>query len=378
MKRIVRISILILAVSFVLSIHSDAANYIDEDEIYRILYGKTKEEIEQENALAEQQYYDELKERERQEDQDKYIQIVNSKEDFQEAICYQMMEHQEEIYYDTDDITLYNKINDILDETYLYYCKDAPLMSGFYLGFYLQDGITCLYKRKYNTEDGRYRIGIQLKFKYSKEEFDRHMKDMSELASKLKCDNDYDSVKAVHDYLIENIDYDNEYKNYDDLSGMKEGVMVCNGYTMATFNLLSNMGIPVRMISGRCVDQDGNVGGHAWNIVCVDGQWYNMDVTWDDEGENGVDYQYFLKGSNDFTNHIPREEYKKVAESVSATSYNIQNEAEDGTESSNQGIDDSEELTFWRKNKMLYAIGIYLVVFILVYIVRLKKIMDNQ
>ncbi|MBQ9608909.1 MAG: hypothetical protein IJV15_05620 [Lachnospiraceae bacterium] len=50
------------AVSLILVMPSKAACYIDEDEAYRLIYGKTKEEIEQENTLAQQQYYEKMKE----------------------------------------------------------------------------------------------------------------------------------------------------------------------------------------------------------------------------------------------------------------------------------------------------------------------------
>ena len=50
---------------------------------------------------------------------------------------------------------------------------------------------------------------------------------------------------------------------------------------------------------------------HAWNYVRLNGNWYAMDVTWDDPiiVGNGyisksVNYKYYLKGSNEFfTNH---------------------------------------------------------------------------
>ena len=42
---------------------------------------------------------------------------------------------------------------------------------------------------------------------------------------------------------------------------------------------------------------------HAWNIVNLDGVWYNVDLTWDDgEGDN-VLYTYFLKSNADFPDH---------------------------------------------------------------------------
>lgn len=49
-------------------------------------------------------------------------------------------------------------------------------------------------------------------------------------------------------------------------------------------------------------DDGSVVQSHAWNQVCIDGEWYNVDVTWDDPLMNGevitdgsnMIYDYFL------------------------------------------------------------------------------------
>ena len=33
-------------------------------------------------------------------------------------------------------------------------------------------------------------------------------------------------------------------------------------------------------MAGECIPD----GGHAWNLVRLDGEWYHMDVTWNDGG----------------------------------------------------------------------------------------------
>lgn len=391
--RIVFICFFAFAILLTMGMHSKAANYMDQDEIFRKVYGKTREEVEQEfarqcyeeamkqleyeEAKEQQQYYEELRELQRQDDEGKLIQFVRSKEELFEAICYQIKDHREEIYYDTDEVTLYYQKDGFMDEFNQYYCKNAPLISGYYLANYLKGVITYKFHEKYVKEDGRYRIGILIDFKYTKEEFERHMKDMSELAAQLKCDNDYDSVKAVHDYLIEKIDYDHEYKHYDDLAGMKDGVMVCQAYSMAAYNLLSNMGIPVKIICGVAYPYN-EFDGHAWNIVCLDGKWYHMDVTWDDLGEDGVYYKYFLKGSQDFLSHIPDNAYQKMAGMVSAASYGMEGEMEDGVEDGTEEMveqaelsgKDSEHSEWFRRSKIFILMGVYVILSVIVRICR--------
>ena len=56
---------------------------------------------------------------------------------------------------------------------------------------------------------------------------------------------------------------------------------VCDGISK-TYSLLCNMlGIDcIRVVGQAGVDE--NKGGHAWNKVKVDGQWYIVDATWGD------------------------------------------------------------------------------------------------
>ena len=51
---------------------------------------------------------------------------------------------------------------------------------------------------------------------------------------------------------------------------------VCQGYAGLLYRLCLEMGISCRMITGT-----GNGGAHAWNIVALDGKYYNADSTWD-------------------------------------------------------------------------------------------------
>lgn len=109
-----------------------------------------------------------------------------------------------------------------------------------------------------------------------------------------------EKIKAVHDYMVLNCAYD--YDNYlhgtiPGTSYSPSGVLlkkkaVCQGYA-ETFQLFMDaLNIPCKIVTGT-----GNGGGHAWNMVKVDGKWYHIDVTWDDPvpDEKGyVRYKYFL------------------------------------------------------------------------------------
>jgi hypothetical protein len=128
-----------------------------------------------------------------------------------------------------------------------------------------------------------------------------------------KCENadTVQKIKIVHDYLVDTIDYDadagsNVYNIYGALVDKKA---VCEGYARACKYILDDLGIPCIIACGVAKNSQGNTQSHAWNYVQIDGQWYALDVTWDDPVGTGritdeIKYAYFLKGGNNFfTDH---------------------------------------------------------------------------
>lgn len=107
---------------------------------------------------------------------------------------------------------------------------------------------------------------------------------------------DYDKIKAYHDYIINNTEYLNTGDRAHSVVGaLIDGQCVCEGYTEA-FDLLCYLsGIDCMEISGTG-ETDNSFGPHAWNKVCLDGNWYNVDVTWDDpvSSKPVLRYDYFL------------------------------------------------------------------------------------
>ncbi len=110
--------------------------------------------------------------------------------------------------------------------------------------------------------------------------------------------NDYEKIKAVHDYVISHVTYnlngsDLKYSAY---GAAIEGEAVCQGYSLLMYRLLSELNINVRLIPGTA-----NGGGHMWNLVELYGKYYYIDATFDDGVNNK--YAYFLKGSEDFDSY---------------------------------------------------------------------------
>jgi len=123
--------------------------------------------------------------------------------------------------------------------------------------------------------------------------------------------NEYDKALALHDYLILHTRYDME--SYLNRSGpfdihtaygaLINGLAVCDGYAKAMYVLLNTAGIETIVVYGEAGDVASKVG-HAWNMVKLDGDWYQLDVTWDDRDSLGgveIDYSYFNVTDDDIS-----------------------------------------------------------------------------
>ena len=82
-----------------------------------------------------------------------------------------------------------------------------------------------------------------------------------------------------------------------------EGSCVCEGYARTLDLLFRLSGMGAYYATGYAKDNASDTfqnanddNGHAWNIVSVDGQWYQLDATWNDDDEAkrllGIDYYY--------------------------------------------------------------------------------------
>lgn len=114
---------------------------------------------------------------------------------------------------------------------------------------------------------------------------------------KLDKKSDYDKVKAIHDYVIKNANYGGSNHTLNAYGVLIDKKGVCQSYALAAYRLFNDAGIECKMIGANT---------HVWNLVKVDGKWYYIDLTWDDEktkSNSNICYTYFLKGSKDFTDH---------------------------------------------------------------------------
>ena len=128
------------------------------------------------------------------------------------------------------------------------------------------------------------------------------------IKDKLNADSSrYDTVKAIHDYICNNADYDEPALTSGDgaahtvapffIHHKETDTFVCEGYAKAFKILCNQFNIPCVLVSGDGVNPQGGGEPHMWNYVQMgDGKWYGVDATWDDQ--SSVVYNYFLCGAN--------------------------------------------------------------------------------
>ena len=122
----------------------------------------------------------------------------------------------------------------------------------------------------------------------------------------------YSKIKTIYNWICQNVSYDyahvgnTEYlKQFSAYGALVEGTAVCQGYAVLLYRLLLESGVDVRVIPGT-----GNSTLHAWNIVELNGVYYNVDSTWD-AGKDS--YGYFLCSDADFSGHIRLDGYRTDA-----------------------------------------------------------------
>ena len=124
----------------------------------------------------------------------------------------------------------------------------------------------------------------------------------------------YEQLKSIHDTISKFTYYDiNADFAHSCIGGLVEPGAVCEGYSKAFKIICDKLQIPCVCIFGNYDETENSA--HMWNYVQMeDGNWYGVDVTWDDyDGSYGYEtiYDFFMKGSNSFfEKHTEVADYK--------------------------------------------------------------------
>ena len=209
------------------------------------------------------------------------------------------------------DITV-NNLKTVFEAVY----NDHPEL------FWLETGYGCRYGRN------GYCVEITLQFNETAEDlgdsritFETRANSILDNARNLA--DDYEKEKYVHDSLLKLVEYQSgAAMSQSAYSALVNGRTVCAGYARAFQYLLQQLGIPCYY----CTGYSGQ--NHAWNIVCLYGDYYNVDVTWDDT-ESGT-YQFFNKTDADYAATHVRRSLSRRLPACNGTIYrNLEDESGD-------------------------------------------------
>lgn len=84
-----------------------------------------------------------------------------------------------------------------------------------------------------------------------------------------------DQVLILHDYMDSHYYYDTTYADYYPSIMLTEKSGVCQSYAYLFQYLMGLKGV-------ECYTTVSDSMNHAWNIVGLNGNYYNLDITWDD------------------------------------------------------------------------------------------------
>lgn len=173
---------------------------------------------------------------------------------------------------------------------------------------------TKIYGMVYNQEprlfymNSKVKVGKLFYTTKSSDVINQMQKDIDATADKLVSEaagksSTFEKLKVFHDYLVLNSSFEFSSGNQDYNtsiynafgSGEAQGNIQCNGYAKAMQYLCDKSGIVSMVVTGESAEG----ASHAWNVVDVDGKWYNIDCTWDDPlmdppNYKNIRYNFFL------------------------------------------------------------------------------------
>lgn len=240
----------------------------------------------------------------------------------------------------------------------------APLDSGemkklFVLLYNQESGIFWLDSLFCTPEETCAALKLTYRFEKNTAETMRAELDLtaSTLLGTLPADaDDYEKIKAFHDYIVLNCNFtkDSPYSNTA-YGAIVAGEAQCEGYAFALSYLCDKAGIENYIVTGT-----NSLGAtHAWNKILADGEWYNVDCTWDDpilkhENPDFLMHDYFLVPDS-LINGITHFPDTSIIPSVQSGSQELNFFIREGLvfDSAQDGIDALEEqiLGAVRKNK---------------------------
>ena len=190
-----------------------------------------------------------------------------------------------------DKISLSTTDTDVMNRAYAAVCSD-------YGGLFWVDGYVFTRYKK-----GDELVGLEFSPKYTMtQEVRRQTQQLidrvvEEWFSGISInDSDYEKAKYIYETLALKTEYVEDAQDSQNIiSVFLRKQTVCQGYACAVQYLLEQLGVQCMIVSGKALGQP-----HAWNLLCLDGEYYYMDATWGNNGYRNkegvetsfIDYNY--------------------------------------------------------------------------------------
>ena len=178
--------------------------------------------------------------------------------------------------------------------------------------FWMESGYTYKY-----TEDNIC-VHVNLNFnetanniEEAKTQFEERANAIIDVASALGSD--YEKEKYVYKALMECVEYDeNAELHQSPYSALVYGKSVCAGYARAFQYIMLELDVPTYYCTGESQ-------GHAWNIIKLDGGYYNVDVSRADTKSSPE--RYFNRTDEDLKGTHKRSGYSTILPKCRAKTY---------------------------------------------------------
>lgn len=145
--------------------------------------------------------------------------------------------------------------------------------------------------------------------------------------------NEATKERMIHDYIVEALVYDTEAAKktfsygdtlphaFDIYGAVCENKAVCEGYAKMFQYLCYCVGINATQIFGT-----SSGSNHMWNAVKIDGEWYQIDVTWNDTNSTYVSYYgYYNLTTAEMSKDHKQDTTNLNVPNCTGTKYNVHN-----------------------------------------------------
>ena len=159
------------------------------------------------------------------------------------------------------------------------------------------------YGYSYNTSTG-YVTKVSVSFEYDQNTINTMLSEYKAAVDKVvdgavSTWSDMEKALYINDYLTRNCEYEvtiSKENIYDAYGVFVNREAVCQGYALAYLALAEELGLECELVTSKSLN-------HAWNLISVNGNYYNVDATWNDPIADLLGrarHLYFMKSTEEY------------------------------------------------------------------------------